>query len=517
MQLHSFVRDGGIKLLDGADDLLQPVLLGNIIAHNLVRNPRRKKVLDNHIAEYFWHRRMMSGFMMRTVAAEVESPEYRKSLLSTSGRAILNGAAGNRARNHIRGTLASPAESTEYFRKLYSERIRIPAGDPAKPKADECWIDVKNFHNFFHFMTESFHQAFVSSQAVRSAKKIVLRSSSPRVMQFVDNWINDFRDALGKDVSVLAGARVDTPTPASVIMPLSAKHLLYQFSGRHDDMIAAARPPGRSWTGYDATVHPGYILGLNAFDDSLAAFRTTAIRLAKSSVSKKWGRKIYVRRSTDGARKREMKGEDLLADRLKNQGFEIVFFENLTPLEQISCVNNARCIVMQHGAGMANMLFASPKTHVFELGTYQTAIARWADFIPLCHAAQCHYHHIFLDMDFDKEDTDPVFRQDGLVAPVVLGEDVDRVADIITQSIKDKSTGDLGGLLSHFRQLYSRNAFRQAFRLFDASADLASGYSAYWDALAQLDEACGRLASAQVNLEKARRLREGAGTAHSRN
>src|SRR5690554_6378790 len=141
-----------------------------------------------------------------------------------------------------------------------------------------------------------------------------------------------------------------------------------------------------------------------------------------------------------------MQREDKLIAELQAKGFEVVYSEDLSPLEQIRSVNGARCIKLQHGAGMANMLLAASNTPVFELGTYQTAMSRWGGFIPIAHVAKCLYHHIFLDMDYEGEDTDPVFADHGLVAPVVSGEDVERVMSLILTHVRDKSDGVVGGL-----------------------------------------------------------------------
>lgn len=323
---------------------------------------------------------------------------------------------------------------------------------------------------------------------------------------FADKWIDDCRDALMKDISVVAGRQGEEYLPDAVTMPISAKHLLYQFTGIHDQLIQTTRPPGRTWTGYDSTPHPVMILGLNSFDDSLLEFRNAVIALAKSKINRTWSRKIYVRRTENLARARVMTGEDLLVSKLEKRGFETVYFEDLSPLEQVKCANDARCVVMQHGAGMANMVFANNKAHFFELGTYQTGMARWSDFIPLSHVSQCHYHHIFLDMDFAAEDVDPVFKKDGLVAPRISGEDVDRILEAIKVGMVDKSSGAIAGLVAHTAYFRGRQAYRQAYRLLDASASLAGDDGEYWRARAQVDKACGHLRAANDHFEYAKKL-----------
>lgn len=506
MILHSFKRHDGIRLLESPAELLKPIPLGNVVAHNFVRNERRRAALDVHVSDYFWHRRLMSGFMVKTLVAEVRKPGFKRSVMASGNKVLLNGSAGDRARNLIRRSLEYSQESIDFFKAYYSEPLLPPSAHAEKFDTDTCWIEVKNFYNFFHFLTESFHKAFSDRKAIKAADKTVFKSGSKRVEGFVKRWIDDFREIIGSNVVIEAGSTGADSAPSNIITPLSAKHLLYQFEGPHREMINAVRPPGHSWTGYDATPHPVKILALNSVDDSMFEFRDAAIALAKQRVERKWGRKIYVARSKAIARQRVMKGEDNLIAALQAKGFEVVYFEDLSPLEQIRCVNGARCIVLQHGAGMANMMFASSNTHVFELGTYQTAMSRWGDFIPIAHVAKCHYHHIFLDMDYEDEDTDPVFADHGLVAPVVSGEDVERVMSLILTHVRDKSDGVVGGLKTHAQALTGRQAYRQAYRLLDSYRQFVEDRAEYWEERAILDELCGHRRSACNNFVKAWRI-----------
>lgn len=512
MLLHSFNRHNGVKLIEPADDLLRPVPLGNVVAHNLVRNDRRRKALDVHVSDYFWHRRMMSGFSMKTVMAEVHRPGFKRAFMSSGGKVLLNGSAGDRARNFVRKNMEYSEESLEYFRRSYGELSKPENIYSNAFHAEDCWIEVKNFYNFFHFLTESFHKVFVDREEMRSVRKIVLKSKSTRIEEFANLWIKDCEELIGGKVSIEVEQSVSDEMPSAVLTPMSSKHLLYQISGTHHGMIEGARPPGHSWLGYDSTPHPVKVFGLNSFDDSLLDFRKAVIDLAKKKIPARWGRKIYAARSKGLLRNRVMKGEEGLIAALERRGFEVVYFEEMSPLEQIRCVSGARCVVMQHGAGMTNMLFANSNAHIFELGTYQTAMARWADFMPLCHAAQCHYHHIFLDMDFDNEDSDPVFANDGLVAPVLSGEDVERVTSIILGGIKDKIDGAIGGMATHSAYLIDRGAYRQAYRLYDSCESFMGGYREYWEGRAGLNELCGHRKAACDSYAKAWRISKSAET-----
>lgn len=76
--------------------------------------------------------------------------------------------------------------------------------------------------------------------------------------------------------------------------------------------------------------------------------------------------RIYVtRRRSDRAIHDEAQVERVLADR----GFTIVAMEDLTFLEQVAVVRDARMVVAPHGAGLTNIVFCRPGTTVIELST----------------------------------------------------------------------------------------------------------------------------------------------------
>ncbi|WBU52786.1 DUF563 domain-containing protein [Paracoccus sp. SCSIO 75233] len=500
MQLYKFSRHSGVRLLSPPKNLAEPVLLGNIVAHNLVTNDRRRDALTTHMSEYFWHRRMLAGFSLKSIPAEVSNPGFKRGFLASDGRILLNGAAGDRARNMIRRALDYSEESIEFFAKHFAERAdpdSVPVGDST---ARQVWIEAKNYFNFFHFLTESLHKISVSDDILRQAEKILLFSRDNEVKGFVNNWIAaTARPGCPAPVALNVGqAKPDGP----IITPFSAKHLLYQFDGAHHLQIEDVHPAGWTWQGYDARPHPVTTLALNSFDESLAAFRHQMIALARRTVKKQWGKKIYVARAPNNSRKREMRGEERLISALTERGFKRVYFEELSPLEQVKCMSGARCVVMQHGAGMANMLFVPENAHVFELGTYQTAMGRWGDFITISHVPGCHYHHVFLDMDYEHEDEDPVFVRDGLIAPVISDTDLDNILNLVADALRDKRPGRTAGWIAHADYFVSREAYRQTYRLLDVVRPHAEGAHEYWETRAKVNEACGHIGAARTNLLK---------------
>lgn len=75
--------------------------------------------------------------------------------------------------------------------------------------------------------------------------------------------------------------------------------------------------------------------------------------------------KLFVNRKKASCRK--MTNESEVADLLRQRGFVEIDFDDLTFVEQMAYMRNAKQVVMLHGAGMTNIMFAKPKTKVLEL------------------------------------------------------------------------------------------------------------------------------------------------------
>ncbi|MEL6438742.1 MAG: tetratricopeptide repeat protein [Cyanobacteria bacterium J06621_8] len=75
--------------------------------------------------------------------------------------------------------------------------------------------------------------------------------------------------------------------------------------------------------------------------------------------------KIYVSRAR--AKNRQLINESEVREFLTSQGFQTVFLEEMSVLEQVALFNNAEVIVAPHGSGLTNIVFCSPQTKVVEL------------------------------------------------------------------------------------------------------------------------------------------------------
>ncbi|WP_019507955.1 tetratricopeptide repeat protein [Pleurocapsa sp. PCC 7319] len=77
------------------------------------------------------------------------------------------------------------------------------------------------------------------------------------------------------------------------------------------------------------------------------------------------GKKIYVSRAR--SKNRHLVNELEVSNLLHSQGFQTVFLEEMSVLEQVATFANAEIIVAPHGSGLTNLVFCSPDAKVIEL------------------------------------------------------------------------------------------------------------------------------------------------------
>ena len=135
-------------------------------------------------------------------------------------------------------------------------------------------------------------------------------------------------------------------------------------------------PRSRLWPGRRANRSADLIFDLNRTHRNIHRLRNRALKAIENLNCTHLPRRFWVIRGGSEARNRELKNEIKLIKQLRMIGFDSLYFEDFSPLEQIALMANAEVMVSHHGAGFANMLFTSPNTHVIEIGSPQTAAAR---------------------------------------------------------------------------------------------------------------------------------------------
>lgn len=88
--------------------------------------------------------------------------------------------------------------------------------------------------------------------------------------------------------------------------------------------------------------------------------------LKQTHLKKDNPKRIYIRRGKN-SQGRNIQNEESVLFLLKQYGFYPVFLEDFSIVEQASLLSSAEVVVAPHGAGLVNLLFASPNTKVIEL------------------------------------------------------------------------------------------------------------------------------------------------------
>jgi len=83
------------------------------------------------------------------------------------------------------------------------------------------------------------------------------------------------------------------------------------------------------------------------------------------TTAKTLGSKLYISRS--GAARRRINNESDVSQLCKNAGINAIKSEEFSFAQQVQIFRNARLLVGMHGAGLANMLWMEPGSHVIEI------------------------------------------------------------------------------------------------------------------------------------------------------
>ena len=92
--------------------------------------------------------------------------------------------------------------------------------------------------------------------------------------------------------------------------------------------------------------------------------------VSRLSVQDKMSTKIYISRANS---RRPLPNEVQIENTLINQGFEVVYFEDIPFARQLEVVRGADVIVAPHGAGLANIIVARKGVKVVEIMTHDWA------------------------------------------------------------------------------------------------------------------------------------------------
>lgn len=460
-----------------------------------------------------------------TVPVVLENARYVRSFVSANNKWILNGETGRRLRNAYANSHPFPEQRIDDLTEAYFAALQDISKPGPMPVTDadvrdlDFVVESRNTFNYFHFLTETLIQLCALDGLDHRGRIIVHypnQSPSGFVMAFIETLFPELADRV---------ELVRTPAVHDRILSVfNMRHYYYQTSDAVVPSLEEYAPKGSwMWQGRKANRHSQNVLWQNVVDTNLIKLRARALRRVKDYDASHLPRRFWVARSDSGARNRAMKGEAELVAKLEQHGFETVYFEKLKPIDQIALMANAEVMISYHGAGYTNMLFANENAHVIEIGTLQTALYRWNDFMPLAHVAGCRYTAFFADHNTPDPTIEPDFSKESIVPVAADSRQIDVIATFVAAlferpgaALAPADVGKLANALVHAKLPGPARAFidRHAdllgedFELTRSLADLchATGeYDAALDAMSRaydIDPSRHRLLQRMVYLSR---------------
>lgn len=397
------------------------------------------------IARYRAAGRFSQAVEFNTLAAVAEDVVVERGIVTVRGKAVLNGAHGARLRNRIvwsRGRAEGLRFDRALIRRLGEAAKTAAAPVMAGEMPEDMVVECRNGHNYYHFLSETLcHLCLAVEIGLRG--RVRIHAPRSKLRGFVEGFVAALFPELAGRVDFVVGG---VHRYGRAVLGLNVQQL-YFMSGAVPalDGLAPANPV---WQGRRADRGAYALLNMNAFDHDLGLLRARGRRLAPGGARP---RRIWVARNPGFSGRRPMLGEEHLARELGALGFERVCFEDLPPLEQIAHVAQAEAIVLGHGAGLANMLFAAPGALVVEVSNQQTLEARFGDFHQHAHAAGCRY--LVVACDHNVADPAQVPRmEDGHVGVSVSAEAAARIGDVLRGFLEPGAVRDPAGVIRLMRE-----------------------------------------------------------------
>nr|WP_256449486.1 glycosyltransferase family 61 protein [Paracoccus sp. Z118] len=260
---------------------------------------------------------------------------------------------------------------------------------------------MRNGYNFYHFLTEAMPQLAVISEVESGAPIYVHLPVLDHLKGFVPAFVQAIYPQLAHRVEI-----TDTPTRyPKVRLVYNHRHYLYQSGDPQVAQAVAHLPEDDPWHRVGSDRLTRKFLLKSTYDTGQRLLREHALaRLVPATVDAQPER-IWIGRdpSREDFKQRPNSGESELLEALAGRGFDVIYMEKLSPLEQVAAINGAEMIVAPHGAAFSHMLFARPTATVIEIGTPQTQLHRWGDFLGNAHVSRCRYSTVFADVEGAEE------------------------------------------------------------------------------------------------------------------
>lgn len=377
-----------------------------------------------------WSDSRKAIFEINSVPVLSEGADFKGGSARIGRKYLLNGASGDRILSrYLKHNPDLPAfrQLNRFFAVARKKEVfDIPSQDVeigSLPVGIEC----RNRRNFYHFITESFP---VLAHFVRQRpKSIVFHCRSAVETRFSSQFIQECFPELADLVSFTE----ERKKYDRVLQVYNFRHALYSSN---DPLIrepldrVASEPAWEAVTSHSRRRNEVF---RSSYDVSLRLARDHILSKLQKKLIRKFPSKIFVSRdNSSGINYRPMGGEAELFAELRRNGFEQLYFEHLTPLEQIAAIQAAESVVSVHGAFFAHMAFARPQCHFVELANLQLKRHRWGDFLGNAHASGCRYSTVFADAaEDDPSKLRPISTG---MSPVRVGKKaIDKIVEVALQ------------------------------------------------------------------------------------
>lgn len=424
-------RDGDLALLGRPDWAMRRVPGARVRQYACSDYPRIQKILEKHL-EPRWTEIQPAIFEFNTVPALAHDVRFRGGTAEIGGKCLMNGASGDRAyARYLKQNPGMPPfrRANRLFAAARAELTLadLPIVAAHEAKGIPVGIECRNLTNFYHFMTETL--PLLVHFADHPPPQITLHCRNDDPSGFSERYIAAlFPELAGRITRTARGASYD-----KAVLALNMRHFVY--ANGDPLLVQPLQDTGddAQWRDLAAHVRRRKFVFKNSYDISLRLLRERAVSMIDPAMIEAAPKRIWVSRSRAAdVNQRPLIGEEKLLARLKKSGFKQVVFENMTPMEQIAAIRGADVIGAAHGAFFANMMFARPETHFIEVGSMQTMMHRWGDFLGNAHAAGCRYSMVFADLASDQPDRASLIG-DGLIGVKVGDRAIDLIARLADQ------------------------------------------------------------------------------------
>ena len=422
-------QDPGLTLLAPFDRILTRVPGARVRQYACSEHAAIQRALKRNL-ESRWTDITPAIFEIGTVPVVAHDVTFRAGTAEVGGKCLMNGASGDRAYarylKHNPGMPGFRRANRMFAAGRQVTQLDLPVQNPDTVKGMKFAIECRNRTNYYHFMTEALPNLVHAARL--EVGKIIFHCRNDDPSGFSARYIEAlFPEFAGKVSFVAQQRRYD-----QVALAFNARHLLYASGDPRISHPLQDVGDDTAWRDLGGHVRRRKFAFKNSYDVSMRLLRERVVSMMDPTAVAAAPRRIWVRRDPRNANvnQRSVIGEELLAGRLAELEFETVFFERLTPLEQLTLIRGADVVVAAHGAFFANMMFARPETHFIEIGSLQTQMHRWGDFLGNAHSAGCRYSMVFADTA--SEDPGQVSTiMDGLIGVRVGARAVDLIADLV--------------------------------------------------------------------------------------